>query len=72
MKCKICNGTGLVGMGPGVRGLQKCDACNGTGEVCTKHGHWDAYYVCSNCGEIVRVVVKECPFCHARMDGLDI
>lgn len=31
MKCNTCNGTGLVGIGPGIRGLKKCDACNGTG-----------------------------------------
>lgn len=33
MKCQVCNGTGLVGVGPGIRGIKKCDACNGTGEV---------------------------------------
>ncbi len=33
MKCKICNGTGLVGIGPEIRGLKKCDVCNGTGNV---------------------------------------
>lgn len=34
-----------------------------------KHAHWEAHYICSNCGEHVRTVVAECPFCHARMDG---
>lgn len=31
MKCKMCNGIGLIGIGPGIRGAKKCDACNGTG-----------------------------------------
>lgn len=31
MKCKICNGTGIVGIGPGIRGIKKCEVCNGTG-----------------------------------------
>ena len=31
MKCKVCNGTGLVGIGQGICGLKKCGACNGTG-----------------------------------------
>lgn len=26
-KCKICNGTGMVPIGPGIRGLKKCPAC---------------------------------------------
>ena len=30
MKCKMCNGTGFVGIGPGIRGIKKCDACHGT------------------------------------------
>ncbi|MDO5546863.1 MAG: hypothetical protein Q4F79_00025 [Eubacteriales bacterium] len=33
MKCKKCNGTGMVGLGDGIRGIKKCDACNGTGSV---------------------------------------
>lgn len=33
MKCKVCNGTGFVGIGPGIRGIKKCDVCNGEGEV---------------------------------------
>ena len=33
MKCKMCNGTGFVGIGPGIRGIKKCDACHGTGIV---------------------------------------
>ncbi len=31
MKCETCNGTGLVAIGLGIRGVKKCDACNGTG-----------------------------------------
>ena len=31
MKCKICNGTGMVSIGPGIRGIKKCDAFHGTG-----------------------------------------
>lgn len=31
MKCKMCNGTGFVGIGPGIRGIKRCDACHGTG-----------------------------------------
>lgn len=34
-----------------------------------EHGHWEAYYVCSVCGETVRKIGRECPFCHAVMDG---
>ena len=33
MKCKICSGTGFVGIGPGIRGIKKCESCNGTGRV---------------------------------------
>lgn len=33
MKCKICNGTGFVGIGPRIRGIKKCESCNGTGRV---------------------------------------
>lgn len=33
MKCKTCNGTGLVGIGPKIRGIKKCESCNGTGRV---------------------------------------
>ena len=33
MKCKKCNGTGMVGIGNGIRGIKKCDSCNGTGHV---------------------------------------
>ncbi len=33
MKCTICNGAGLVGIGSGIHGLKKCDACDGTGIV---------------------------------------
>ena len=33
MKCEVCNGTGMVGIGPGIRGIIKCDACHGTGLV---------------------------------------
>lgn len=36
-----------------------------------QHAHWEAYYVCSNCGEHSSTVVAECPRCHARMDGKD-
>jgi len=31
MKCRICNGTGWVSIGPGIRGIRRCDVCNGTG-----------------------------------------
>lgn len=34
-----------------------------------KPAHWEAHYVCSRCGESVRTIKKECPFCHARMNG---
>lgn len=33
-----------------------------------KHAHWEAYYVCSKCGETVRTLKRECPFCQAIMD----
>jgi len=50
----------------------KCKNYNeGAEKVRMKHGHWEAYYVCSRCGETVRIAMKECPFCHARMDGMD-
>ena len=38
----------------------------------TKHGHWEALYVCSQCGGQVRIIEKECPFCHSIMDGEDL
>ena len=28
-KCKICGGTGMVPIGPGIRGVKKCTVCNG-------------------------------------------
>lgn len=33
MKCKVCNGTGFVGIGSGIRGIKKCESCNGTGRA---------------------------------------
>lgn len=33
MICPICNGKGLVSMGPHIRGLKKCTACGGLGEL---------------------------------------
>lgn len=33
MKCRACNGSGLVITGPGIRGLRDCDICNGTGVI---------------------------------------
>lgn len=33
-----------------------------------KHAHWECFYQCSNCGEMVRVIQRECPFCHAIMN----
>lgn len=33
-----------------------------------KHAHWECHYECSNCGEMVRQIQRECPFCHAIMD----
>lgn len=33
-----------------------------------KHAHWNAHYECSNCGESVRTLQIECPFCHSIMD----
>ena len=32
MKCKECNGTGVVQIAPHVRGLKICELCNGTGD----------------------------------------
>lgn len=32
IKCTKCNGTGLVSIGPGIRGLERCKACHGLGE----------------------------------------
>lgn len=29
VRCKICNGTGMIPIGPGIRGITKCPACNG-------------------------------------------
>lgn len=33
MKCKKCEGKGMLSLGAGIRGITKCPACNGTGEV---------------------------------------
>lgn len=30
-KCRVCNGTGLVSLGDGIRGVKKCVCCKGTG-----------------------------------------
>lgn len=50
MKCKVCNGTGFVGIGPGIRGIKKCDVCNGEGEVnAPEHTPNDA---CPTCGTL--------------------
>jgi rubrerythrin len=37
-------------------------------QLFTQHAHWDAFFVCSHCGESVRQVLAKCPLCHARMD----
>ena len=29
--CKSCKGTGMVGLGNGVKGLTRCPCCNGSG-----------------------------------------
>lgn len=50
MKCKICNGTGYVGIGSGIRGIKKCDACHGTGAA---QGYTETYEP-----EAVDVVVR--------------
>ena len=55
MKCKVCNGTGFVGIGPGIRGIKKCDVCNGEGEVnAPEHIPNDA---CPTCGTLFPVVL---------------
>lgn len=54
MKCKICNGTGLVGIGPGIRGIKRCDACHGTGMA---QGYVEAYEPTSV--DVVMCVDKE-------------
>lgn len=28
IRCKMCNGTGMIPIGPGIRGITKCPACN--------------------------------------------
>lgn len=33
MKCKQCEGKGMIGLGVGIRGVTKCPVCNGKGEV---------------------------------------
>lgn len=33
IKCKICNGSGIVGIGDGIRGVKKCSECNGKGYI---------------------------------------
>lgn len=33
MKCKQCEGKGIIGLGVGIRGVTKCPVCNGKGEV---------------------------------------
>lgn len=33
MKCKVCNGSGLLPIGEGIRGLKICDFCKGTGKM---------------------------------------
>lgn len=32
-KCKACNGTGIVSLGEGIRGIKKCPYCNGKGKI---------------------------------------
>lgn len=36
IKCTKCNGTGLVQIGPNIRGLKKCPWCHGTGKRVVK------------------------------------
>lgn len=47
MNCKVCNGTGYVGLGDGIRGIKRCDACNGTGTVesVTKAVIFDRWFI---------------------------
>lgn len=47
-------------------------ATNSTNPPSKGHGHWEIFYVCSNCGETTRMVAAECPCCHTKMTGLDI
>lgn len=73
MKCKVCNGTGYVSIGEGVRGIKKCDNCGGLGEVSIyKNG------TCENCGApiptddtydfIPEGDVKYCYHCGAKIE----
>lgn len=45
------------------------DYCKFIADKEKANAHWEAYYVCSNCGEHSRTVKPECPFCHAKMNG---
>lgn len=73
MKCKVCNGTGYVSIGEGIRGIKKCENCGGLGEVSIyKNG------TCENCGApiptddtydfIPESDVKYCYHCGARIE----
>lgn len=33
-KCKMCNGKGVVPIGPGIRGIKSCPLCNGGNNKC--------------------------------------
>ncbi len=70
MKCKVCNGTGLVGIGQGIRGFKSCGACNGTGVTGTmKNIPEDA---CPICGTLFPtddimdfIPIEEINFCYS-------
>lgn len=73
MKCKMCNGTGYVPIGEGIRGIKKCEYCGGLGTVSIyKNG------TCKNCGApiltddmydtIPESDVKYCYHCGAKIE----
>ncbi len=69
MKCKVCNGAGFVGIGPGIRGIKKCDVCNGEGEINTPERIPND--ACPTCGALFPtdnrvdyIPVEEIHFCY--------
>lgn len=69
MKCEVCNGTGWVSIGHGIRGIKKCKVCQGTGIIAdAKSFSRDA---CPICGTLFPtdektdyIPVEEINFCY--------
>lgn len=72
MKCSVCNGTGLVGIGPGIRGLKKCEVCSGTGTMRLTKDAGVKPILCNAGCNAVHHHFWGCPRCGSEVGGFII